>query len=92
MKNIGSGTIYTSTMTGVDSVHNYFAIIGMRLASGSNCSSLEETITPKSLDKTMFQYPTDANEVYNIIMNCKTRNSSGLEGLSNSLLKYILDQ
>ena len=75
-------------MTGVDSIHDYFANIGMSLASGSNCSILEETITPKSLDKTMFLYPTDANEVYNIIINCKTRYSSGLDGLSNSLLKY----
>ena len=73
-------------MIDVDSLNEYFANNRKSVASGSNCSNLGDMIIPKSLDQTIFPYPTEANEVYNLNRNCKTRNSLGLDGLSNTLL------
>ena len=77
-------------MIDVDSLNDYFANIGMSLPSGSNCSNLGDMIVPKSIDKTILLYPTDANEVYSLIKNCKTANSSGQDSLSNNLLKIAV--
>ena len=82
---IASGTNDTSTMIDIDSLNDYFANIGQSLVSGSNFSNLEEMIILKFIDKTIFLYPTDANEVYSLFRNCKTTNSSGLDGLSDNL-------
>ena len=75
-------------MIDVGTLNDYSANIGKSLAVGSNCSYLEEMVKPKFLDKTIFLYPTDANQVHSLIRNCKTTNSSGLDGLSNNLLNF----
>ena len=62
-KNVATGINHKRTKIDVDSLNDYFANIGNSLASGSNCSKLEETIISKSIDKTIFLYPTDANEL-----------------------------
>ena len=72
-------------MIDVDSLKDHFVNIGKILASGSNCSNLEQTIIPKSIDKTFFLYPTDGYEFYKLIRTCETTNSSGFDGLSKSL-------
>ena len=41
---------------------------------------------PKSIDKATIIYLTDANEIYSLIKNYKTTNSSGPDSLSNNLL------
>ena len=86
-KNNASGTNHTSSMIVADSPNDYFANIGKILAAGSNCSNLGEMNIPKSIDKTILLYPTDANEIFSSIMNCKITKLSGLTGLSNNLLK-----
>ena len=80
-KNLASGTNDSSMMIDVDCLNEYFAKIGRSF------SNLEEMIKPKYIDKTIFLYPTDTNEVFNLLRNCNTTNSSGLDGLSNNLLK-----
>ena len=86
MKNIASGTNHTNTMIDVDRLNNYFANVGKIFISGSNVSNLGDKNIPESVEKTIFLYPTDENEVYSLIKNCKTTNLSGLNGLSNNLL------
>ena len=84
-KNIASETNHTSTMIDVESLKEKFANTRKSLASGSNCSNLGVMIIPKSVDKTFFLYPTDANKFCWLMKNCKTTNSSALDGLSNNL-------
>ena len=66
-KNNASGTNDTSTRRVVDSLNDYFANSSRNLASGSDCSNSGETIIRQPIDKTIFLYPTDANEICNII-------------------------
>ena len=74
-------------MIDVDSQNDQFANIGKSLASSSDGSILRETVTTKSIEKTIFLHLTDANEFKILFRNCETTDSSGLDGLSSNLLR-----
>ena len=70
----------------------YFAEIGMTFAKKIHSS--EKTITDymKKIDTnstSIFLTPTCAIEIENIIVNLKSKNSSGWDGVSNKLLKQL---
>ena len=62
-KNIASESIYASRLVDVDSLNDFFANIEKSLASSSIYSILEQMTITKSIDKTVFLYPTEAHEV-----------------------------
>ena len=62
-KNIASESIYASRLVDVDILNDFFANIEKSLASSSIYSILEQMTITKSIDKTVFLYPTEAHEV-----------------------------
>ena len=87
MKNNANGTNHTNTIKNVDSLNDCFANICESSALGLLCSILGDMIKPKSIEKTTFLYPKDANEVYSLIKDCKVTNLTDIDGLSNDFLK-----
>ena len=72
--------------------NNYFANVGLNLASNMNVHHNIQNFTdylnkPSNIDFTF--EPTSENDIYNIINNLKNKNSTGKDEISNKLLKSI---
>ena len=68
----------------------HFSSIGAKLANSikKTANSAESYLTNPNT-KCIFLNPTDQFEVENIIMGLKTKNTTGLDGISTKLLKLI---
>ena len=75
-------------------MNKYFASIGMKYAKSINNSDvpLESYLNkiPRS-KKTMYLYPTNKEEVLNLLNGLACKSSSGWDGILNKLLKPIKD-
>ena len=77
----------------VEFFNSYFASVGERTATlieeNVNTDPLDY-LNDVNIDHSFFLSPTDANEVITTALNIKSKQSTGFDGISNSLIKQII--
>ena len=73
--------------------NNYFVSIGENLAANlrqPQGASFQQYLTGNYMHS-FFLKPTDRNEIFKIIMELKSSNTAGIDGISSKILKAIVD-
>ena len=73
-----------------DAFNSYYVNVGPNLASNINCSSSPDFKMPKiKSQRSFFLFPTDTEEVNNIINRLKPKTSYGPDNITPKLLKKV---
>ncbi|MEL6989783.1 MAG: hypothetical protein AAGK97_18390, partial [Bacteroidota bacterium] len=70
-----------------ESMNNYFINIGVQVSSAIPDTGAR--VRAKSNDSSMYLFPVTAAEVHRLILNLKSKSSSGFDGIPNNVVKVL---